>query len=68
MTQIVFPARIFNVWKMLKDGGFNKRHMVNEIAHPNLKDRELVLQCQLEKSEEKELTKKLNKKGFTRHN
>jgi len=53
MTQIVFPARIFNVWKMLKDGGFNKRHMVNEIAHPNLKDRELVLQCQLEKSEEK---------------
>jgi len=59
MTQIVSPARTFDVWKMLKEGGFNKRHMVDEIAHPNLEDRELVLQCQLEKSEEKIINKNI---------
>ena len=33
--------------------------MVDEIAHPNLEDRELVLQCQLEKSEEKIINKNI---------
>jgi len=40
---MVSPARVFLDWMMLKEGSFNKHHMVMATANPDLEDRELVL-------------------------